>query len=607
MIDAQEAHRTREKFQAEQREQIARMLEAGQEVDPIFLSEKTSKEVKGKGKVQEKSEPAVNGLKRKSPDQGSMAPPSLPRKVAMRNGHKRSRTVDGRALSKSADNRSTSDLASTARYNAMMSSPRSSLWGSTNSSLTRSTSLGRKLDRTQTDYFRLKARGIDPGTPIFPETKTSLERKKRSISDRTATKSAFAAPSPDQPTAAPRTSSVSSSTTSTPKTFDPEKDEFLQQIRQVSRAMKEDSEWFNSQTKELEKEIEAQEAIRSRQNSPPTTNPSPDGSGLASVNGYLYSPTPLSTSTRSISRTEQRIRRTGAHGFATRPVSDYLAVAQSKTTSNRLSGAVKSSLRKKRKTKTGERDGRYIYSSDEDSDEEVDDHVRHALPTERKRKKPTPESGRGIATSQNANSGHRTSSSSSKPSPDSRVILNGVTPADADEGFAEDPEDFVPAHAYTSLRGADAQNVGEHFEVYDDTHAQPADDSAEEDEEDDQDQNQEEMDSDVDAEADHYVADEDAESDSDDEIESDNDVSDHDLDGPAHFADEPLQYPDLGDRPSTAGSASFHMRLRSQSPQSQAQMQSQRSVGGSVGSPAMGYGSQTGAGASVEDALVLSD
>jgi hypothetical protein len=107
---------------------------------------------------------------------------------------------------------------------------------------------------------------------------------------------------------------------------------------------------------------------------------------LARANGYEYLPGPEIPG-RSLSKTEQRIRRTGAHGLATRPIGgsgDYLAVAMSRNSAAKLNVEKQSrhvpdvshSAEKirKAKRKPGEKDSKYIpRQSDEDSEELEDE------------------------------------------------------------------------------------------------------------------------------------------------------------------------------------------------------------------------------------------
>jgi hypothetical protein len=358
------------------------------------------------------------GHKRKSMD-GKAANPaangSIPRKATKGLGHRRSHTIGGtvaatpiRRVSKPTASPSPPHLNSSAllgRSILLNRSTASELHGSFNS---------RRADATRTDYFRLKALGIDPDTPIFPDTKFSLERKRRrqdESANLTPRKRASTMSAPAKPKAsgtevesgiadglAPRNVSAPEKSVSTPSAKKQKKapvtsdddDKFLRQIREVRAALTEDTEWFKNQGAEIEKEIVQQEEFRrsaSQQSSAysPPANSNSTG-GLRRVNGYDYSPAiNSSASQHSLSRTEQRIRATGAHGLATRPVSNYLPVAMSRSSRDALTGTQDTgtgssnrydqgrSKKRKGKRKLAERDTKYIYESDESDEQDVVD------------------------------------------------------------------------------------------------------------------------------------------------------------------------------------------------------------------------------------------
>jgi hypothetical protein len=150
--------------------------------------------------------------------------------------------------------------------------------------------------------------------------------------------------------------------------------------------MSEDAEWYKTYAVNIEKEIEEQEEL-ARSLSQASTTPSPhsSASGLAMANGYEYLPGPEIPG-RSLSRTEQRIRRTGAHGLATKPIGgsgDYLAVAMSRESAAKLNVEKRpqnlaevlhsAQKTKKGKRKMGEKDGRYVPQHSDEESEELDD------------------------------------------------------------------------------------------------------------------------------------------------------------------------------------------------------------------------------------------
>lgn len=223
----------------------------------------------------------------------------------------------------------------------------------------------RKMDSTHTDYFRLKALGVDPETPLIPDTKFSLERKGRSQEEGCRPTSTPTRPRTHSLSrnegCSTRSSPVPRNTSALETAYDTsqqpqsdalvsapdDNDDFIRQIREVRAAMSEDTEWFKTQAAQLQRDMEHQEELRrsARQESSLNTAKiarSKSNGYLVKVNGYNYAPVvPQSGSDASLSRTERRIRATGGHGLATKLISDYLPVAMSKSTraaSNREKG-----------------------------------------------------------------------------------------------------------------------------------------------------------------------------------------------------------------------------------------------------------------------------
>ncbi|KIX09959.1 uncharacterized protein Z518_01040 [Rhinocladiella mackenziei CBS 650.93] len=203
----------------------------------------------------------------------------------------------------------------------------------------------RKVDTTHTDYFRLKALGVDPEAPIVPYTKESLAmRKLREAEERQtaiarAKKRISHLASDQSPRALAWSPALSIPDAPNPVSKDsPGKmasqpqgeDDFLKQIREAREAMAEQTEWFKQQTVTIEKEIEREEELFRRSQTDQSISPS--ASGLARANGYEYYPGETKSGL-SLSRTERRIRQTGAHGLAVRPLrsrSECVPVAMSK-------------------------------------------------------------------------------------------------------------------------------------------------------------------------------------------------------------------------------------------------------------------------------------
>ncbi|MCJ1476861.1 hypothetical protein MMC13_005530 [Lambiella insularis] len=152
-------------------------------------------------------------------------------------------------------------------------------------------------DTTRTDYFLLKARGIDPDTSVVPAT------RKRRISDleQVNSKRASIMPSPAssrlESSSRPHSHSMPSFTPKKPANIrvDDEDDELFTQMRQVKEAMSESISWFREEREKSE---------LSRSNSVSTEKPA-ETEKERRLREFKSTP----------SRTEVRLRETGAHGL----------------------------------------------------------------------------------------------------------------------------------------------------------------------------------------------------------------------------------------------------------------------------------------------------
>ena len=214
--------------------------------------------------------------------------------------------------------------------------------------------VGSSRDSTRTDYFRLKALGINPNTPLFADAKPDSHRRRSgTMAERKKTPSIGSAlgsggkdtvlQSHDRPSKYDKTASLrvksSSSPIDTPSHLLDDDAAFLQEVRDVQAAMLTEMSWFKDQAAQMEREGQQHGGV----GDPPTRgSPLSDATNaharqtegpeakrytLCGVEPTRYS---------SLSRTEQRIRATGAHGLATKSVSDYLPVAMSKSSRARL-------------------------------------------------------------------------------------------------------------------------------------------------------------------------------------------------------------------------------------------------------------------------------
>lgn len=220
------------------------------------------------------------------------------------------------------------------------------------------------VDQTESDYFRLKALGVDPNTPLIPDTAATLAAKQRREAehrqsvlskmkirpganfDKSTSTQAVSSPklpvSRSLPQLAP---SIQSPIRPSPSIVDENGDPFLRQLREARQAMTTDAEWLRSQAIQMEQEIEQQEELSRSLGSNPAVEDafSPSTNGLSrSISGYEYVPPNLKPG-QTLSRTEQRIRATGARGLANlpigglpRPSSQYTPVAMSRRSASQL-------------------------------------------------------------------------------------------------------------------------------------------------------------------------------------------------------------------------------------------------------------------------------
>jgi len=228
-----------------------------------------------------------------------------------------------------------------------------------------------KVDKTVTDYFKLKALGLDPDTPLIPLTEKQLdakkareaEEKKRTLERikkrhyhggrfkrlRSPSPPLFPETSPPaSPLLLPAEEAVAA-TTANASTWNEDEDDLLKQARAQRKELDEGSNWLVDPSLEVEQQIEEEVERRVKQelnahssHSSVTTSPN----GLARVNGYQYLPAPTKAGI-PLSRSEQRIRATGAHGLAFKPLRlhpDYVpvGVAMSKRSASKYSSELNS-------------------------------------------------------------------------------------------------------------------------------------------------------------------------------------------------------------------------------------------------------------------------
>ena len=117
-----------------------------------------------------------------------------------------------------------------------------------------------RSDTTRTDYFQLKALGIDPDTPVVPSTKKRTRDEMEIDGAESSTGTAMSNPRPSR---SPRLSVTQPATQAQPnsgKTSAPADDdeELFAQIRSVREALAESEQWCRSERQSLEKSMTPQ-------------------------------------------------------------------------------------------------------------------------------------------------------------------------------------------------------------------------------------------------------------------------------------------------------------------------------------------------------------
>ena len=216
--------------------------------------------------------------------------PALSRIVKVSQGnHKRSSTVgDACSLHRSWKSASSNPLSRPVASNSILSE----------STMAKARHLlaGTPTDTTRTDYFRLKAMGIDPDTPSVPATGSKRTRNefeveakkapKLSPADRFNSSSLAKLDFPQMPGQIPPPESAARQAVDDPD------EELLAQMRRVREAMSQSIHWF-------QEERAKSEVSRSSSESRPET--------AKQKRLREWAPTP--------SRTEQRLAVTGGHGL----------------------------------------------------------------------------------------------------------------------------------------------------------------------------------------------------------------------------------------------------------------------------------------------------
>lgn len=172
---------------------------------------------------------------------------------------------------------------------------------------------GQRIDTTRSTYFKLKARGIDPETPVVPDTARSLSRKRARDSGSDWEHSSSKIGKLEIPESPRIEGSLAIQEVS--ETPSRDEDPLLAELRELRKTMSEDIAWFREESTNIES------ASRSPSRGKENLQPSPPPS-YGRVNGYDVAFAPQASG-RSLSRSEMRIRSTGAKGLAHKPLSAF--------------------------------------------------------------------------------------------------------------------------------------------------------------------------------------------------------------------------------------------------------------------------------------------
>lgn len=120
-----------------------------------------------------------------------------------------------------------------------------------------------RSDTTQTDYFRLKALGIDPDTSVVPVTRKRTWKEADLNGIDNTTRSPLQTASPANMAHQPRLSDLPSTTPSAPAptSADDDDDALFAQIRSVREALAESEQWMHAERQNIERSMTPQTSI----------------------------------------------------------------------------------------------------------------------------------------------------------------------------------------------------------------------------------------------------------------------------------------------------------------------------------------------------------
>lgn len=157
-----------------------------------------------------------------------------------------------------------------------------------------------KSDTTRTDYFRLKALGIDPDTPVVPLTK---KRTRNEVDVNRAGKAIKSSPQPPPSSNATETPAAQTPTQKPSTSFKPADDDdeaLFASLRSVREALAESEQWMQSERQSIERQSTERTATP-QTNASSVDNETPAQRRLREIQERGHTP----------SRTEVRLRAMG--------------------------------------------------------------------------------------------------------------------------------------------------------------------------------------------------------------------------------------------------------------------------------------------------------
>lgn len=209
---------------------------------------------------------SCTGTKRKREDSDGSVDQGTPRRT--KNHHKRSRTIGDSIMSAPPHPMTRTPYKSRMDVSEVRNG---SLLSDILMRQARRLAPNARSDTTRTDYFQLKALGIDPDTPVVPLTKKRTRDKMEINGAEGSMGTAFSSPRPSHGTrlsvSQPATQTHPNSAKASASADDDE--ELFAQIRSVREALAESEQWCRSERQSLEKSMTPQPEDSARQSETP--------------------------------------------------------------------------------------------------------------------------------------------------------------------------------------------------------------------------------------------------------------------------------------------------------------------------------------------------